>query len=96
MGKRGKTGMKKRLLALVMLAAVVLSVCAVNAPLASAATTECATKYPIVLVHGAGFRDMNVVINYWGRIPAYLQARGVKIYYGNTDGWCTVEQGRPT
>ena len=90
MGKRGKTGMTKRLLALVT---VILLAALVLAPAASAATTECATKYPIVLVHGAGFRDMNVVISYWGRIPAYLQERGAKVYYGNTDGWCTIEQG---
>jgi len=93
MGKREKTVTRKRLLTLVLLTAIVLSVCAVSAPMAHAATTECATKYPIVLVHGAGFRDMNVFINYWGRIPAYLQARGAKIYYGNTDGWCSIEQG---
>jgi len=91
MGKRGKkAGIAKRLLAL---AAVTLLAASVFAPAASAATTECATKYPIVLVHGAGFRDKNVVANYWGRIPAYLTERGAKIYYGNTDGWCSIEQG---
>ena len=89
MGK-SKTGNAKRLLAL---AAVILLAAMVFAPAASAATTECATKYPIVLVHGAGFRDKNVTVNYWGRIPAYLTERGAKIYYGNTDGWCSVEQG---
>ena len=90
MGKTGKTGIAKRLTAL---AAVTLLAALVFAPAASAATTECATKYPIVLVHGSGFRDMNVGINYWGRIPAYLTERGAKLYYGNTDGWCTIEQG---
>jgi len=80
----------KRLLAVltaVLLAALLL------APAAQAATAECATKYPIVLVHGAGFRDSNVGVNYWGRIPKTLQDKGAKLYYGGTDGWCSIEQG---
>ena len=95
MGKQGKTGLKKRLLALAMLAAMLLSAM-VFAPSAQAADgkgTDIVTKYPIVLVHGAGFRDINVTINYWGRIPEHLESLGVKIYYGGTDGWCSVEQG---
>ena len=28
----------------------------------------CATRYPILLVHGVGFRDFHY-FNYWGRIP---------------------------
>ena len=31
----------------------------------------CATKYPILLVHGLGFRDWRY-FNYWGRIPKEL------------------------
>ncbi len=41
----------------------------------------CATKYPILFVHGVFFRDTNF-FNYWGRIPAALKANGAKIYYG--------------
>ena len=41
----------------------------------------CATKYPIVLVHGVFFRDSKL-FNYWGRIPRTLKAHGAKIYYG--------------
>jgi triacylglycerol lipase len=48
-------------------------------------------KYPLVLVHGAGFRDRSFGINYWGRIPRYLQERGVALYYGETDAWGTIE-----
>ncbi|MCL2301202.1 MAG: triacylglycerol lipase [Firmicutes bacterium] len=80
----------KRLLAIltaVLLAALLF------APAAQAAANDCATKYPIVLVHGAGFSDMNVGINYWGRIPELLEARGAKIFYGGTDGWGSVEDG---
>jgi len=29
---------------------------------------KCQTKYPIVLIHGAGFRDRKL-LNYWGRSP---------------------------
>lgn len=42
----------------------------------------CATKYPILLVHGVFFRD-NKYFNYWGRIPKELEINGAKIYYGN-------------
>jgi triacylglycerol lipase len=48
-------------------------------------------KYPLVLVHGAGFRDKSFGINYWGRIPRYLRERGVALYYGGTDAWGTIE-----
>jgi len=93
MEKRGIKA-QKRLPAMVMavLLAVLLGAMAF-APAAAAATSECAAKYPIVLVHGAGFRDSNVGINYWGRIPQTLQDKGAKIFYGGTDGWCTIERG---
>ena len=42
----------------------------------------CATKYPILLVHGVFFRDTKY-FNYWGRIPKELEANGAAIFYGN-------------
>ena len=42
----------------------------------------CATKYPILLVHGVFFRDTKY-FNYWGRIPDELETNGATIYYGN-------------
>lgn len=42
----------------------------------------CATKYPILMVHGVFFRDTKF-FNYWGRIPNELERNGAKIYYGN-------------
>lgn len=42
----------------------------------------CATKYPILLVHGVFFRDTKF-FNYWGRIPKELQTNGAKLFYGN-------------
>ena len=51
---------------------------------------SCKTKYPLLLVHGAGFRDLRRPV-YWGRIPAYLTRRGAEIYYGEQDCWGSVE-----
>lgn len=42
----------------------------------------CATKYPILMVHGVFFRDFRY-FNYWGRIPEALQKNGAIVYYGN-------------
>jgi len=41
----------------------------------------CATKYPILMVHGVFFRDFRY-LNYWGRIPEELEKNGATIYYG--------------
>ncbi|MBP0966447.1 MAG: triacylglycerol lipase [Oscillospiraceae bacterium] len=42
----------------------------------------CATKYPILMVHGVFFRDIKA-FNYWGRIPQALEKNGARIYYGS-------------
>ena len=51
---------------------------------------DCDTKYPILLIHGAGFRDRKH-LNYWGRIPAALESHGATIFYGNQESWGSVE-----
>ena len=51
----------------------------------------CRTRYPLVLIHGTGFRDWKGV-GYWGRIPKALEARGAQVFYGGQDGWATVER----
>lgn len=51
---------------------------------------ECKTKYPILLLHGAGFRDLKMPL-YWGRIPGALKAHGASVYYGEQDCWASVE-----
>ena len=51
---------------------------------------SCQTRYPIVLIHGAGFRDLKWPV-YWGRIPAALQRRGAVIRYGLQDCWASTE-----
>lgn len=50
----------------------------------------CKTKYPILLLHGAGFRDLKWPL-YWGRIPSALQKRGAGIHYGQQDCWAGIE-----
>ena len=47
-------------------------------------------KYPILLVHGMGFRD-NKHIGYWGRIPATLEGLGCKVYFGYQDSNADIE-----
>lgn len=50
----------------------------------------CHTEYPLLLVHGVGFRDFHY-FNYWGRIPRELVRNGAKVYYGHQEAWGTVE-----
>lgn len=51
----------------------------------------CATKYPILLVHGVFFRDFKL-INYWGRIPGELEKNGAEVYYGQHQSARPVRQ----
>lgn len=51
----------------------------------------CSTRYPLLLVHGVGFRDFHY-FNYWGRIPRELVRNGAKVYYGHQEAWGTVEK----
>ena len=49
----------------------------------------CATKYPILLVHGVFFRD-NKIFNYWGRIPKTLEKNGAAVFYGKHQSAASV------
>lgn len=49
----------------------------------------CATKYPVLLVHGVFFRDTKF-FNYWGRIPKELEINGAKIFYGEHSSAASV------
>ena len=51
----------------------------------------CATKYPILMVHGVFFRDYRF-LNYWGRIPKELEKNGAVVYYGNHQSAESVEE----
>lgn len=47
-------------------------------------------RYPVVLVHGFGFRD-GKRINYWGRIPKLLAEKGCNVFYGKQDSCGSIE-----
>ncbi len=51
----------------------------------------CATRYPILMVHGVFFRDFRY-LNYWGRIPKELEQNGAVLYYGNQQSAASVEE----
>jgi len=44
-------------------------------------------KYPVILVNGLAAQD----IHSWGRIPGTLRRHGIKVFFGNTDAWGSVE-----
>lgn len=56
---------------------------------------SCATRYPILMVHGTGFRD-GKHLSYWGRIPEVLRGEGAEVFFGGQDGWATVEENAKT
>lgn len=56
---------------------------------ARAGERVCATRYPILLVHGVFFRDTKA-LNYWGRIPAELQRNGAVVFYGEHQSAASV------
>ena len=41
-------------------------------------------KYPVLMVHGMGFRDYRRP-HYWGRIPKRLEEAGCRVFFGGTD-----------
>jgi len=50
--------------------------------------SSCATRYPLLLIHGAGVRDgkRNRV---WGDIPEALRMHGAQVFFGEHDAWGT-------
>ncbi len=54
----------------------------------------CATRYPLLLVHGVFFRDFEH-FNYWGRIPRELEQNGASVFYVNHQSAASVaDSGR--
>lgn len=51
---------------------------------------NCKTKYPILLVHGMGFRDAPIC--YWGRIPKVLKSNGAEVYFGMQEANADIER----
>jgi triacylglycerol lipase len=51
----------------------------------------CATKYPLVLLHGLSYRDDVALLPSWGRIPEALTEAGAKVFLGGLQAWDTIE-----
>ena len=68
---------------------IVFAVC-INKNMQSA-STECATEYPLVFVHGIAFRDVTLGYSYWGNIPEQLEEHGAVVYTGRQDAYATIE-----
>jgi len=49
--------------------------------------TDCATKYPIVFVHGVAYRDDVPVIKYWSEIPKIIEKNGGKAFLSNQNAF---------
>ena len=47
-------------------------------------------KYPVLLVHGMGFRDYKQ-LGYWGRIPKALEQMGCRVFFGEQDSVANIE-----
>lgn len=50
---------------------------------------KCATKYPIMLIHGIGYQDDDFR-RYWGRIPASLKKHGATVCFGRQDAFGSI------
>ncbi len=53
--------------------------------------STCNTRYPIVLVHGVGFRDQVGIFSYWNEIPEALKKNGATVYLGGHDAFGAYE-----
>lgn len=51
---------------------------------------DCSLKYPLLMVHGMGFRDRKHLC-YWGRVPNALESMGARIFFGNQDAVGSLE-----
>ena len=51
----------------------------------------CATRYPLVLLHGLGYRDDMRLLASWGRIPDRLGKAGATVFLGGLDAWNSHE-----
>jgi len=51
-------------------------------------SSACATRYPLLLIHGVGVRD-GKKHRIWGRIPEALRKQGAQVFFGEHDAWGT-------
>ena len=50
-------------------------------------SSDCATKYPIVFVHGVAYRDDVPIIKYWSKIPKVIEKNGGKAFLSNQNAF---------
>ena len=50
---------------------------------------KCATKYPIVLIHGIGYTDQKHP-DYWGQVPDALREEGARVFFGGQSAFGPV------
>lgn len=54
--------------------------------------TAAPKPYPVILVHGIAAYDKSIhESKLWGRVPEALEAEGYRVFFGDTDGWGSVE-----
>ncbi len=78
---------KRILAAIAAIGIAVLSGCAKDS---GKGEPSCATRYPILLVHGLSWRD-DGLISYWGTVPEALTERGARVYLAKHDAWGSIE-----
>jgi triacylglycerol lipase len=49
----------------------------------------CATRHPIILLHGIAFRD-DMIFSSWGHVPEFLEKGGANVYLGGLDAWNSI------
>lgn len=52
----------------------------------------CSTNYPLLLLHGLGYRDERLSADSWGRIPERLGTAGCTVYLDGLDTWSPIEE----
>lgn len=65
---------------LFLIIAIIISGCASQGAVKAETSLSCRTKYPVLLVHGIGYRDDVTPVSYWGRVPQRLSLEGAQVY----------------
>jgi triacylglycerol lipase len=80
--------MIRRSALIVLAAALAATSCATRPRVAGG---ECATRYPIILVHGIAAEDVEP-LSCWGRIPDALRGRGASVYMAGNGSLAGIER----
>lgn len=51
----------------------------------------CSTRYPLMLLHGLGYRDDMKLLSAWGRIPDVLRQGGAQVFLGDLEAWGSLD-----